>query len=92
MPSPVARVQYYDKVEKKAYDVAAVFDNQHHEWKQDLAPERAADLEHRFPKMLLSDAAKRCERKDGYLSIVWPKTQTPKPDRDLAGDDNDLPF
>ncbi len=72
---PVARMQYYDKAEKKAYDIAAVYDNDNPEmaWKQNISPERAADMEARFPKMLLSEAAARCERKEGWLSIVHPK-------------------
>jgi antibiotic biosynthesis monooxygenase (ABM) superfamily enzyme len=94
--SVAARIQYYDKATKKGYDVAAVFDNDREDmaWKQNISPERAADMEAKYPKMLLSEAAARCERKEGWLSLCWPKaSQQPKqPSRDHAGDDSDVPF
>jgi hypothetical protein len=91
MPSPVARMQYYDKNEKKAYEIASLFDSQHHEWKTDVSTVKSGDAEHRFPKMTFMEAGAREFRKEGYISVTWPKTQ--QPDRQQpAADSNDIPF
>lgn len=72
---PIARLSYYDKNEKRSYDVAALFRNDRHDWKTDVAPEKRADYEAQYPKMLLSEAAARAERGEGYLSIAKPKAK-----------------
>jgi hypothetical protein len=97
---PTHRVSYYCKTEKKSYDVAAVFPDDRHDWKQNVSPEKRADMSAQYPKMLLSEAALRCERGEGYISITRPKNQPPADDRaksnsDFGGDDfggDDLPF
>lgn len=76
MSHPVQRIQFYDKATKKAYDVAAVFeddDERFKGWKRGIAPEKRADHDAQYPKMLLSDAAARAERGEGRLSLVTPK-------------------
>jgi len=84
---PTHRVSYYDKTEKRSYDVAAVFPDDRHDWKQNVSPEKRADLTGQFPKMLLSDAALRCERGEGYISITRPK-QRPADDRAKSNSDS----
>lgn len=76
MSQPIQRIQFYDKATKKAYDVAAVFeddDERFKGWKRGIAPEKRADHDAQYPKMLLSDAAARAERGEGRLSLVTPK-------------------
>lgn len=70
---PVQRISYYCKTQKKAYDCAAVFLDDRHDWKRGIKSEREAQPDAKYPKILLSDAAARAERGEGYLSLVTPK-------------------
>lgn len=89
MAQPKSRIQYYDKEEKQAYDCGAVFQNDRHDWKDDLVPEKSASSEGKFKRMLLSEAAKRCEQKLGYLSIVKAKQTGSAPSGNRRGGSSD---
>lgn len=98
---PIGRLRFYDKNEKRDYDVAAVFESKNEKvrsWKRDIAPEKRPDASKQYPSMLLSEAAARAERGEGYLSYCVAKKRDggqPKSGGDYPpGDfgDDDIPF
>lgn len=90
MSNVSARIQYWDKTEKKGYECAVVWEPEPERlWKQNVSAVKATDLEHKYPKMKLSEASARAERGEGYLSLVWPSSGQPKP---AASTQDDISF
>lgn len=74
---PIARLKYYDKAAKQEYDVASVWPSDRFDWKRNILPEREAKGG-KYPTLLLSEAAARAERGEGYLSYCVAKGAAPK--------------
>lgn len=86
---PVARIKFKSK-DGKRYDVGTLWPG-NREDSHGLAPVKQDDLDAKYPKMRLSEAARLAEEGQGYLD-VWMDTsrEASRPQRDDFEDD--IPF
>lgn len=88
---PIARVEFYDKVEKKRYRVATVWPGRT-EFSDDVVFERETNANKQYPTMTIADAQMRSDAKGGFIQISKAKAQKHEPKMADPVDDTDIPF
>jgi hypothetical protein len=95
---PSFRLKYRDQ-SKRTFDVGTVWSGRFPD-SYDVKPEtKSADGQ--YPRMALSEAIRRVEAKDGWLSLTVVRSKSEQTERnqprrtepaDEFGDDSDIPF
>lgn len=73
---PIRTLHYYDKAEKREYEIGAIFKSDRFDWKADVAPSDGQTRNEKYPRMKASEAFARAERKEGYVSEKTPKQES----------------